>query len=345
MAKELVKMDKSVALELGKMRSLIERMEGKFTPYQALLNEERLINEATMEISRRPAQLVNSSSEMFEFLDSIVKFDRNDPNRATNNKHAFITMGYVSDVKLNTTVKKKNPLTNRQKTYNDYSVIGENIASIVCVTYYNYNYCHRSYVKYDYGHRYVAQRNALRTKYGIPLPKPKPGYDDAGNPNGEPTEVMPKNQSLVDQFGDDYNPQNLCNIINRERLYYPIDLNGRVLRGEDGKPMCIKENEIKKFLAAEDPVEGVTALRKLGAEQSVIDQYANEFKNLKMIYKNFRADSILSIRGKDANTGDLKIFINPNINKIADDIPVNPRDLYEIAYDRYKKPIEKGEES
>ena len=42
-------MDKKVAFELGKMRSLIERMEGKFTPHQAMLNEERLIIEAVKE--------------------------------------------------------------------------------------------------------------------------------------------------------------------------------------------------------------------------------------------------------------------------------------------------------
>ena len=334
-------MDRNVAFELGKMRSLIERMEGRFTPHQAILNEERLISEAMREISRKPAQLVQSSKEMFDFLDSIVKFDRNDPNRALNNKHAFISMGYVSDVKLNTTVKRKNPLTNRQKTYNDYSVIGDNIAGLVCVTYYNYNYCHRSYVKYDYGHRFVGQRNALRTKFGIPLPKPKPGYDEAGKPNGEPTEMQPKNQPLVDQFGDDYNPQNLCSIINKEVLFYPIDTNGNVLRDENGSPRCIKKDEIKDFLAEEDPVDGVAALRRLGAEQSVIDQYAKEFKDLKMVYKNFRADSILSIRGKDENTGELKIFINPNISRLVDDIQVNPRDMYEIACDRYKKPIDK----
>ena len=342
-------MDRNVALELGKMRSLIERIEGSFTPRQAILNEERLINEALKEISKEPVELIETSKEMFDFLDSIVGFDREDPNRALNDGHAFISMGYVSDVKLNTTVKRRNPLTNRQKTYNDYSVIGENIAGIICVTNYNYNYTHRSHVKYDYGHRYVAQRNALRTKYGIPLPKPKPGYDDAGKPNGEPMEITPKNQSLVDQFGDDYNPQNLCNIVSKTRDYYPIGLNGNVLRGEDGKPRCIKENEIKNFLAEEDPVEGVTALRKLGAEQKVIDQYAKEFKDLKMIYKNFRADSILYIRGKayvkDENgvsNGVRKLFLNRDVNRLVDDIQVNPRDLYEIAYDRYKEPIENG---
>ena len=339
-------MDKNVAFELGKMRSLIERMEGKFTPHQAILNEERLISEALKEVSKDPVELVETSKEMFNILDSIVGFNRNDPDRALNDGRAFISMGYVSDVKLNTTIKRKNPLTNRMRTYNDYSVIGENIAGLVCVTIYNYSYRHRSNVKYDYGHRFIPLRNALRTKYGIPLPKKKPGFDDAGNPNGEPREFRPKNQPLVDQFGDDYNPQNLCDITSKIRCFYPIDINGNVLRDEAGKPRCINEKDIEDFLVEEDPVEGVNALRKLGAEQSVIDKYAQEFKDLKMDYKNFRADSILYIRGTiyppGGGPGVRKLFVNKDIYRLVDEIRVNPRDMYDIAYNRYEDPIKAG---
>ena len=337
-------MDKSVAFELGKMRSLIERIEGNFSPHQAILNEERLIIEAIKEISNKPVELVDTSDKMFNFLDSLVKFDKNDPNRALNNKHARISMGYVSDVKLNTTVKRRNPLTNRPKTYNDYSVIGSNIAGIVCVTNYTYDYTHRSNVKYDYSTRFIPQRNALRTKYGIPLPKQKPGYDENGKRiEGEPINNGPKDQESRSKFGGDYNPQNLYKIIGKTRDFYPIDLNGRVLRDSKGKPVCLSENEIGKFLADEDPVDGVKALMKLGKEQSVIDQYASEFKNLNMAYKNFKADSILYIRGMDRNTGTRKLFMNKEINKLIDDIQVNPSDMYNIAYKRYRYPIKKGE--
>lgn len=327
----------------------MERMEDRFTPRQAMLNEERLINEAIKEISKEPVELIETSKDMFNFLDEIVGFDRNDPNRALNDGRAFISMGYVTDVKLNTTIKRRNPLTNRQKTYNDYSGIGGNIAGLVCITNYNYSYRHRSNVKYDYSTRFIPQRNELRKKYGIPLPKPKQGYDENGGRNGEPREIRPKNYSLVDKFGDDYNPQNLCDIISKTRDFYPIDSNGRVLRGEDGRPMCFSEKDIKNFLAEEDSVDGVKALMKLGVEQSVIDQYAKEFKALKMDYKDFKADSILYIRGtaytknEDGTTSSKrKLFLNREINRLVDDIQVNPGDMYEIAYSRYKEPIEAG---
>ena len=331
-------MNKSVAFELGKMRSLIERMEGRFTPYQAILNEERLINEAMTEAGG-PRQLFNSSRDMFNKLDSIIGYDPKDPDRAKNDTKLLITMGYVSDAKLNTVVKRKNPLTNRMKTYTDYSQFGDEVAGIVCVTYYNYNYMHRSYVKYDYGTRFVGQRNALRIKYGIPLPKPKPGFDEMGNPTGEPREYRPKDEQLVDQFGDDYNPQNLCSVLSKTRLFYPIDINGHTIKGIDDKALCFKENEIKNFLAADDPVEGVNALKKLNAQQHVIDQYAEEFNSLKMIYKNFRANSILSISATDRDDGGKFIFINPNVDKLVDEIQVDPKDLYDIAYSRYEKDI------
>lgn len=337
-------MDKKAAFELGKMRSLIERMEGKFTPHQAMLNEERLIIEAVKEISNKPVELIDSSDKMFEFLDSLVKFNPKDPNRALNNKHARISMGYVSDVKLNTTVKRRNPLTNRPKTYNDYSVIGNNIAGIVCVTNYTYDYTHRSHVKYDYSTRFIPQRNALRVKYDIPLPKQKPGYNGNGSPTGEPTAPRPKDQGLADKFGGDYNPQNLFKVISKTMDYYPIDFNGNVLRDGSGKPVCLGENEIGRFLAEEDPVDGVKVLQKLGKEKSVIDQYANEFNGLNMKYKNFKADSILYIRGMDRNTGTRKLFLNKEINRLVDDIQINPRDMYQIAYARYRYPIKKGEE-
>ena len=342
-------MDKNIAFELGKIRSLMERMEVKLTPRQAMLNEERFIIEALEEVSKDPVDLVETSREMFDILDKLVCFDRNDPNRALNDGRAYISMGYVSDVKLNTTVRRRNTLTNRMKTYNDYSAIGENIAGIVCVTVYNYSYRHRSNVKYDYGHRFVPLRNALRTKYRIPLPPKKPGYDEEGRPNGEPREFRPKNQPLVDHFGDDYNPQNLCDIRSKINYYYPIDFNGNVLRDGLGKPTCMSEESIKEFLAEEEPVEGVNALRRLGADQSVIDKYAQEFKNLKMDYKNFRADSILYIRGtvyeENGTVKARKLFVNKEINRLVDEIRVNPRDMYDIAYERYEDAIKAGLEN
>ena len=331
-------MNKDIAFELGKMRSLIERMEGRFTPHQAILNEERLINEAMFEAGG-PRRLFNSSSEMFNKLDSIIGYDPKDPDRAKNSKKLLITMGYVSDVKLNTVVKRRNPLTNRNKTYNDYSQFGEDVGGIVCVTYYNYNYMHRSYAKYDYGTRFIPQRNALRKKYGIPLPKPKPGFDIEGKPTNEPRELRPKNQELVDMFGDDYNPQNISGILSKTRLFYLIDKAGHTIKGENGKPVCYKEDDIKDFLAEEEPIEGMKALRKLNAEQSVIDQYAAEFKALKMDYKNFKANSILSISATDKDNGGKFIFVNPNINRVVDDVRVDPKDLYDIAYSRYEKDI------
>ena len=52
--------------EIAKMRSLMERMEGKMTPYEALVNEEKMINEALS-----PDRELITSNDFFDFKTSM----------------------------------------------------------------------------------------------------------------------------------------------------------------------------------------------------------------------------------------------------------------------------------
>ena len=72
---------------------------------------------------------VKSSNEFFDILD-----------RIGNGK--FVSIGYVTGANLAVpTVKKKNPLTNRMKSYPDYTVFKDNdeneIGALVKITTYN----------------------------------------------------------------------------------------------------------------------------------------------------------------------------------------------------------------
>ena len=326
-------MNKNAAFEIGKMRSLIERIEGKFTPRQAMLNEERLINEMMAEVG--PRRQFNSADDLFKKLDSIVPENPDKPGVENRGGKALITMGYVTDAKVKVNmpnkIKRRNLATNRMRTYNDYSELGEGIAGLVCITSYVFNYQHRSYVNFDYGTRFKPQRDALRQRYGLP-------------PVGKKDQDKPKDEAQKVAFGGDYNPQNMSGLLRQTRYFYPVDLDGHVLRGSDGKPLMFREKELEKYLIRmedkRDAIEGVKALKELGVENEKIDEYIKEFKGLKMKYKNFKAGGILYISAKDKTTNEKFIFTNPNIMYEVSDIAIDPKDFYEIAEDRYKDDIE-----
>jgi hypothetical protein len=338
-------MNKNVAFELGKMRSLIERMEGKFTPYQAILNEERLINEALTETGGA-RKLFNSSEDLFKKLDGLFGIESDDDEDFENkieklrntDKSVLITMGYVDDVKWGVKEKVKNPHTNRPITRNVYRDIGENVKGLICVTYYTYNYKNRYFVKYDYGKRFKPQLAALRAKYNIPEPPPR----NRKKPQTQTTNTpFDQGQGVSrNPFNDTYNPQNMCSMLGKKILFYPIDEAGHTFKGVDGKSIYFEQKDLQKFLAAEVPEYGKKVLQDIGASQSVIDQYAEEFNGLNMDYKSFRADKILSICAEDKVEGKF-IYVNPNVNKVADgmDVNVDPKDLYDIAYQKYEKDI------
>ena len=114
--------------DVAKMRSLMERMEKPHTHAQALLSESKMIEEATT-----PTRQLKSAEEAFDLLDKIG-----------NNK--FVTIGYVTGVSMETPIKRKNPATNKQKSYPDWEGLAQTtgtkgeISELVKVTSYNLRY-------------------------------------------------------------------------------------------------------------------------------------------------------------------------------------------------------------
>ena len=294
--------------EIGKALSLIERMEGSMTPMQAILNEERLINEA--KITRR----VTSPDDLFDYLDTVTK-------------GSFVSIGYVSGANLALPqVKRRNPASNKMKNYNDYSVFegGDEIGALVKITSYNLRYHNRADVMKKYG-EFKSSSNDIRADYGLPPIADKKGYTstmDYGK--GGVSVYNGNNKSLA---GHSYCPQNVAGI-EPDSVVYVVNTEGNIVRE-------LSRDEVKPYLAEKKPLDGVNALRKLGAEDAKVKEYIRRITDLKFKYHNFENNSILWVV---ATTGDGEkfIYLNSNLNRCVDGININPEDFLKIAKERYK---------
>ena len=264
---------------------------------------------------------VKTSNDFFDILDKI-------------NGGAIVTIGYVTSADLNVPiVKRKNPLTNRMKGYNDYSVFqnesGREIGALVKVTSYNFNYRNRQSVHDEYHNKIKPQMNAIRQEFGVPEVQTKASYKDVMNFGGNGQEVYKGDNEA--KFGNSYSPQNMFKPLHVKGVVYLVDTQGNIIRGLD-------EKEVVPYLKAKKEPTGVSALRKMGADEERIQEYINRIKELKFSYRNFEANSILYIVA--TVNGEKIIYINDNLRRCVDDIDINPQDFIAVAKDRYKKDLQ-----
>ena len=268
---------------------------------------------------------IKSSNEFFDILDSIKG-------------GAIVTIGYVTSADLNIPiVQRKNPLTNRMKGYNDYSVFqnenGNEIGALVKVTSYNFNYRNRQSVHDEYHNKIKPQTNAIRQEFGIPDVQNKTSYKDVMSFGGNGQEVYKGDNES--KFGNSYSPQNMFKPLHVKGVVYLVDKQGNIIRG-------LNDNEVYPYLKAKKEPSGVIALRKMGADEERIQEYIRRIKELKFSYRNFEANSILYIVA--TVNGEKIIYINDNLKRCVDDININPQDFIAVAKDRYKKDLQQIQE-
>lgn len=264
---------------------------------------------------------VKSSEEFFDILDQIKG-------------GAIVTIGYVTKANLNIpTVKRKNPLTNRMKTYNDYSVFnnesGKEIGALVKITSYNFNYRNRKSIHDQYHNVIKPETNKIRQEFGIDDVTDRKSYKNVMNFGGNGQEVYNGNNEKL--FGNSYSPQNLYKPLHVKGIVYIVDTEGNIIRGLDNE-------EVKPYLKAKQEPSGVAALRKMGADEERIKQYIQKLEELKFSYRNFEANSILYIVA--TVNGEKIIYINNNLQRSVDDININSQDFINIAKERYKKDLQ-----
>lgn len=258
---------------------------------------------------------VASSEEFFDILD-----------RIGNGK--FVTIGYVTGANLNVpTIKRRNPETNRMKGYPDFSVFGaegENeIGALVKITSYNMRYLNRTTVAKKYG-EYKNAANGIRGNFGLDPIGNRESYKQgtSWSPNG-PELYKGQNTKLQSHS---YNPQNIHGV-KPKSIVYAIDTEGHIIK-------ALSQKQIEPYLKAKREIDGVAALRKMGAEEEKIQDYINQINNLKFRYINFESDSILWIAA--TINGEKIVYINNNLARAVDGIDIRPEDFRAIARERYQ---------
>ena len=218
---------------------------------------------------------VKTANEFFDLLDKLKN-------------NTFVTIGYVTGANLNIPkVQRKNPATNRMKGYPDYSSFAREgydaeIGALVKITSYNFRYFNREEVSKRYG-EYKDKVNGIRARYAIDPIQDKESYKEKTAWSDRAPEVY-KGQNAELQTHS-YNPQNMFGA-NIKGVTYAVDTNGHIIRALD-------DDEVKPYLKAKSQDSGVTALRKMNAEEATIDSYLKEIQELKFRYMNFESNSIL----------------------------------------------------
>lgn len=256
---------------------------------------------------------VASSNEFFDILDKIG-----------NGK--FVTIGYVTGANLDVpTVSRRNPLTNRMKKYPDYSVFGadQEIGALVKITSYNIQYLNRQTVGKKYG-EYKQSANGIRANFGLDPIASKESYKQGTDwsPNGP---ELYKGQN-TDLQSHSYNPQNIYNV-KPKGVVYAVNNEGHIIKE-------LTPEQVQPYLKAKREVDGVAALRKMGAEEERIQDYIAQINNLKFKYINFESNSILWIAA--TINGEKIVYINDNLARAVDGIDIRPEDFRAIARERYQ---------
>lgn len=309
--------------QVAKMRSLMERMEGKMTPYEAILNEEQMINEA---LDNRELVTANSLYDLIEQMKA----------------GGFASFGYITGANLNyPTVSRRNPETGRMKGFPDMESVGQKlkyqgdlIGGIIKFTRYIVNWSTPDSISKNYSD-WKTKFNSICDEYGCEDGKIK----DKENSYKKKTDYG--DSKFFDYKGQDeakkdhqYVAQNLHNakIIS---TYYLIDINGEVIRE-------VEKNEILDYFKPKNKYtpeinKVIKALNAMGTEENKVQEVIDRLGELNMRYQNFLLDSILYIAAatkKDDGTTKKVIFINDKLKDVFGDVKVKPERIRRIEQEK-----------
>lgn len=304
---------------VGKIISLMDRMSGNMTPYEAMLNEQQRIDEA-LESNRTLIQ----ANELYDVITNMES-------------GGFASYGYVVGVNLPKVVKV-NPATNRKKQFLDTDTLSskvnypsEQIGGIIKFTRYLVNWSTPNSIdtkysnfktgynsicdKMDRSDMKIADRQSYQKKvdYGNNGFKTYSGNDESKRHHG-------------------YSNQNLHNA-RIKSTYFLIDINGNVIREVD-------KSEINDILIKNASTNYIDKLKKafaeLGREDAEIKAEIEKLEAMNLKYHSFLLQSILYIVGatKDDEGKTKKIiFLNDALKDVFGDVKVNTHQLRDMVRD------------
>lgn len=306
--------------DIARMLSLNERMETSHTKREAIINEENHLNgNNNLNEAATGERQVESPEKIFDILNDI-------------RRNSFICVGTVAAANLKLpTVKRKNPDTNRTKTYDDYETFSkeigseDNIAALVNISSYNFRYYPLNDVQAAYG-RYKDAFDEIRKGYGLePTQKKENDYHDTMNYANGISAYKGDNEEKKGNFYVAFNGYN----IKPKSITYAVNDEGHIVQE-------LTKEQILPYLEKKDPYakySGVAALRKMGRQEQEIEEYVRKIDALKFSYKNFRGNSILWIAA--TVNGQRIVYINDNLTQSINGINVDKQDFIDKARERY----------
>lgn len=301
--------------EIGKIRSLIDRLEKHHTVLEAIQNERMYLTEGV-------ARKLATPNEVFEILNTI-------------GRNAFVCIGTANGANLELPkVKRKNPLTNRMKSYDDFETFGKavgydgEIGALVNITSYNFRFYPLEDINKQYS-AYKQSANKIRADYGIDPIKDK-GDADYRDKMEYGSGINVYGGGNKDKEGNFYVAFNSFNV-KPKGMTYIVDSEGHITQE-------LTKDQVRPFLKKNlDPyasISGVRALREIGKTEEEIKAYVEALQNLKFQYKNFVGDKILWIAA--TVNGQKLIYINSNFTLAVNDININKDDFLQKANERYE---------
>lgn len=304
---------------VGKIISLMDRMSGNMTSYEAMLNEQQRINEA-LESNRTLIQ----ANKLYDVITNMES-------------GGFASFGYVVGVNL-PKVKRINPTTKRQKGYLDTETLSskvnypaDQIGGVIKFTRYLVNWntpdsIKNKYSKFKTGYNSICDR---MNRSDIKIAD-RPSYQrtiDYGN-NGLNT-YSGNDESKKEH---DYSNQNLHNA-KIKSTYFLIDINGNVIREVD-------KSEINDILIKNASTNNIDKLKnafaELGHEDAEIKAEIEKLEAMNLKYHSFLLQSILYIVGAtkdDAGNTKKIIFLNDALKDVFGDVKVNTNQLRDMVRD------------
>lgn len=267
-------------------------------------------------------ETLNESKVGFRFIDKA----ENLPDLLAGLKPGkMFTFGYVNVAQIVVpTVKRKNPETNRMKSYEDYAQLGKNlgeegeVVNVIKLSMYNFPWQEQKRVKEKYGD-WRAKRDELASRFGVTYGKARYGTE-MNNFGGGIESYNGNNPELSDHT---YLNFNLHNIYPFNTAYYLLFSDGQIKQVDE------KKLEFK----AKNSYDELQKLRDAGATEQDLECLTG------MNYHKFENSKILFVSGTEMD-GVPTLLINDNLSdKISGIYGVNRDAIIQIAKDRYSKAL------
>ena len=303
-------MEKETKQEIAKMKLLMERMEKRYTP-----REVSILSEEISEADARDRNDVDTS-EFFDLVSSMKGGSK-------------ATIGYMSAAKLVLPqVKRKNPETNRMKSYDDWEAFGKalgvegEVAGVLKFACYNLNWRSPINMNKHYNKNYVDKVNQIRSEYGIEPMGHKKAYADTMN-FGSGVSVYSGDNA--DKIGHSYSPQDIGNAI-KDVKYYLIGVDGKIIRE-------VSIDELKPYFK-QPTIDGIRAMKAINMGDDEIAEYAKKVAALNFRYTQFEHSSVVFVI--TSINGEKKRFFNKNLRDNVNGLKIDTNEVLNLAKQKYQ---------